>query len=151
MKKPALLLLLACVCAALVGGCSNLAPAFTGLTASLAKLEREAGGTVTATVRYANPNLAAYNVGKAVHRVTLDGAPAGTLTVARPFGIPPQANVEQKAELKLEGAGAAAVAAALARGSAYFRIESNLTFQLLGDNREVIKSSSGGTVPVTAN
>ena len=54
MKKPALLLLLACVCAALLAGCSNLAPAFTGLTASLVKLERDASGAVTATVRYAS-------------------------------------------------------------------------------------------------
>lgn len=150
MKKPAPLLLLACVCAALLAGCSNLAPAFTGLTASLVKLERDASGAVTATVRYANPNLAAYNVGRAVHRVTLDGATAGTVTIARPFGIPPQANVEQAAELKLDGAGTSAVAAALARGSASFRLESTLTFQLLGDNREVIKTSSGGTVPVSA-
>lgn len=150
MKPFAPLLLLTLACALLVGGCSNVTPAFTGLTASLAKLEQDANGTVTATVRFANPNLAAYNVGKGVHRVILDGTTVGTVTLARPFGIPPQANVEQTAELRLEGAGASAFAAALARGSAAFRLESTVTFQLYGDNREVIKSSSAGTVPVTS-
>lgn len=150
MKKPFALLLLASMVAALLAGCSNITPAFAGLSATLAQLERDGSGRVQATVKFNNPNLAAYNVGKSVHRVYLDGTEVGTVNLDRPFGIPPQNAVAQDGELKLEGAGAAALQAAAARGSAAYRLETTTTFQLFGENKEVIKTSASGTVPVLA-
>lgn len=149
MKKPAALLAFATLAALILSACTNITPAFAGLNVVLSRLERDGAGPVTATLRFVNPNLAAYNVGKSVHRVALDGANIGTIAIERPFGIPPQTAIEQTAELRL-GGGDGAFAAALARGSAAYRLESTLTFQLLGDSREVIRSASSGTVPVAA-
>lgn len=150
MKKHFALLLLASMVAALFTGCTNITPAFAGLNASLAQLERDGSGRVVATVKFNNPNLAAYNVGKSVHRVYLDGTEVGAVTLDRPFGIPPQNAVTQTGELKLEGAGGAALSAAAARGSAAYRLDTTTTFQLFGENKEVIKTSVSGTVPVVS-
>ncbi|HYC70484.1 MAG TPA: hypothetical protein VEB66_04705 [Opitutaceae bacterium] len=148
MKRPLALLLLAASAALLLSGCTNITPAFAGLNTTLGRIERDASGKVTATMRFVNPNLAAYNVSKTAHRVTLDGVSIGTVNIERPFGIPPQTTIEQVAELAVDGPGASALDAALARGSASYRVDSTLTFQLFGENKEIIKSSASGTAPM---
>lgn len=148
MKRPLARLFLPVLSALLLAGCNSITPAFAGLNTTIGRIERDASGAVTATMRFVNPNLAAYNVAKSTHRVTLDGGYVGTVNVERPFGIPPQTTIEQVAPLNLKGQGAEAIAAAAEKGSASYRVESTVTFQLFGENKEVIKSSASGTVPV---
>ena len=146
MKKPVALSLLLALAASLLAGCGNLTPAFAGLNATLTQIERDSAGRVQATIRFGNPNLAAYNVGKTVHRVYFEGSEVGRIELDRPFGIPPQRVILQTGELKVENQ--AALDQATASGSANYRLDTTMTFQLMGDNREVIKSSASGTVPV---
>lgn len=147
MKRPLVLFLFAALAAVLLSGCNSVTPAFAGLGTTVSRLERDGSGKVTATLKFVNPNLAAYNVSKSTHRVALDGTHVGTVNVERPFGIPPQTTVEQVAELKVEG-GTTALDAAAAKGSASYRADTVITFQLFGENKEVIKSSASGTVTV---
>lgn len=130
----------------LVTGCGAPAAAFSGLNASLVKLERADDGSVLATLRFSNPNLAVYNVAKTVHRVTLDGATAGTIAIERPFGLPYSSSVEQTAVLRTEGAGAVATG----RDSAAYRMDTTLTILVYGEETRVLKTGSSGTVSITA-
>lgn len=145
-RNAALPLLLLALIASLVAGCGNLTPAFTGLGATLAQVERDRSGRVQATVHFGNPNLAAYNVGRTVHRVYFDGTEVGRIELVRPFGIPPQQVVVQTGELIVTDQ--AAFDRAAARRSTGYRLDTTMTFQLTGDAREVIKSSASGTVAV---
>lgn len=147
MKRSLALFVLAALAAVLLSGCNSVTPAFAGLGTQVARLERDSSGKVTATLKFVNPNLAAYNVSKSTHRVALDGTHVGTVNVEKPFGIPPQSTIEQVAELKVEG-GESALAAAVERGTASYRADTVVTFQLFGENKEVIKSSASGTVTV---
>lgn len=140
MKKLLVLLL---PLSLLLTGCSAPAAAFTGLNATLVKIERADDGTLRATLRFSNPNLAVYNVAKSIHRVTLDGK-SGAIAIEQPFGLPYSSSVEQTGVLRLEGALAAG------RESAAYRMDTTLTILVYGEERQVVKASSSGTVAVAA-
>ncbi len=146
MKRVLTPLFLLSLLALLVAGCgTSTGAAFTGLNVTLAKLERADDGTIHAALRYANPNLAVYNISKAVHRVTLDGV-SGTIAIERPFGLPYSSSVEQTGVLQMERGGAPPAAAA----SLAYRMDTTLTLLVFGAETRVVKTRSSGTVAVTA-
>ena len=126
---------------ALGAGCSSTAP-LAGLSLELVALERTPDGGATATVRVVNPNLVAYNLLRADHRVFLDGRQVGILKYDRPTGVPAQNVAEQQGKLELERG------ASLAAGTTPYRLESRLTLTLWGDRTEESKLSAIGTVTV---
>lgn len=123
-------------------GCSSTPAPMAGLSLELVALERGADGAVAATVRVVNPNLVAYNLLRAEHRVFLDGRAIGTLKYTQPTGVPAQNVAEQRGNLELERG------ASVAAGTTAYRLESRLTLTLWGDRTEDAKLSAIGTVTV---
>lgn len=133
-------LLALCAAVALVvsfSACSSRIP--VGLGIELAALEAAAG---QATVRYVNPSVVSYNVEHSTHRVFLDGKLVGKIEIKTPLGIPAQRNLEQS------GTFVADKGASLPVGSANYRIESELTLVLYGDNQQTSKLSGSGAIVV---
>lgn len=122
-------------------GCSSPAP-LAGLSLELVALERAADGGVAATVRVVNPNLVAYNLARATHRVLLDGRLVGTLRHERPTGVPAQNVALQVGSLALEPG------ASLSPGPVAYRLESKVVLTLWGDRTEESKLSASGSVIV---
>lgn len=133
-------LLALCAAVALVvsfSACSSRIP--VGLGIELASLEAAAG---KATVRYVNPSVVSYNVDHSTHRVFLDGKLVGKIEIKAPLGIPAQRNLEQG------GTFVAEKGANVATGSANYRLQSELTLVLYGENVQTSKLSGSGTVVV---
>lgn len=127
--------------AALGAGCSSPAP-LAGLSLELVALERAADGGVSATVRIVNPNLVAYNLARATHRIIVDGRLVGTLRYDRPTGVPAQNVAAQEGRLALEPG------TSLPSGPAAYRLESKVVLTLWGDRTEESKLSAAGSVTV---
>jgi len=138
MKKSPFLLLLGAAAALFLSGCGSSAIT-AGLGVELAGLERTSTG-VKATLRYVNPNVTVYNIDRSTHKVYLDGALAGTITVRDPFGVPAQQVVTQ--EVALDGG------AAPSPGERAYRMESDCTIRLYADNMQGMKTASTGSVVV---
>lgn len=133
-------LLALCAAVALVvsfSACSSRVP--VGLGVELASLEAAAG---KATVRYVNPSVVAYNVDHSRHRVFLGGKLVGTIEIKAPLGIPAQRNLEQSGTFTPEKG------TSVSAGAADYRIESELTLVLYGENQQHAKLSGSGTVVV---
>lgn len=126
----------------LLASCSSTTNATVGLRVELESIQRDGHGGATATVRIVNPNLVAYNIDRATHRIFLGDRLVGTLEAKRPLGIPAQ-NVGRHS-----GALALDKGAALAAGSASYRIESKVVLRLYGERTEDAKFSASGTVTV---
>ncbi len=141
MKKVLLSLFFACGALATLTSCSN-PPAMIGLRMELTSIELAVDGSTTATVQIINPNLVAYNLVSATHKIILDGRTAGVLHITRATGVAPQSVAPQSGTIDL-GKGAA-----LARGAAAYRMESKFVVRVYGDATRDSKLSSSGTVVI---
>ncbi|HET7535188.1 MAG TPA: hypothetical protein VFJ90_01945 [Candidatus Didemnitutus sp.] len=141
MRKLLTPFLAAAALITLLAGCAALP--LTGFTIELAKIERNADGSATATLRIVNPNVVAYNVESSTHTVFLDGKPAGTITVTHAEGVPAQTTVIET------GTFTAAPGYTLSAGKASYRMETNLLLLLYGDEKEKQKLSGTGTVEIS--
>lgn len=126
----------------LISGCSSGTIATVGLRVEVESIQRDGNGGATATVRIVNPNLVAYNIDQATHRILLDGRLVGTLEAKRPLGIPAQNVGLHTGALTLDKG------ASLAAGSASYRLESKVVLRLYGERTEDAKLSGSGTVTV---
>lgn len=141
MKKPLALLIAFLGLLSLLAGCGS-APRINGLMVELVQLERAADGTFTATLRYTNPNVVAYNVARSTHKLTLNGRSVGTIVAQNPVGVPPQFTLMHQGRLKLSGD------ATLPAGAADYRMDTQLTLRLFGDAVEKADFHSAGTTQV---
>jgi hypothetical protein len=120
-----------------------------GLGVSLTGVERSANGVTRLHWQISNPNVVAYLVQASSHKVYLDGQYVGTAAWREPAGVARQSTLAQSVVIKIEKGGEASLAAAFARGSAGYRVESILTITTYGENREVFRTGATGTVPLT--
>lgn len=127
----------------LLTGCGNSARPLAGLVIELAAIESAADGTTTATVRIVNPNLVAYNIASATHRVFLQDRPIGTLKITAPTGVPSQRGIDQTGTLQLERG------AVLPSGNVRYRVESTVVMRLWGDNTKSHKLTGVGTIDLS--
>lgn len=126
----------------LLASCSSSTNATVGLRLELDSIQRDANGGATATVRFVNPNLVAYNIDSATHRIYLGDRFVGTLEVKRPLGIPAQNVGLHTGALTLDKG------ATIAAGSTSYRIESKIVLRLYGERTEDAKFHGSGTVTV---
>jgi hypothetical protein len=129
----ALLVLLAAACSS-----TNL----SGLGLELTRIERGAGGEVTATVRVTNTNVVAYNFARARHVILLDGREVGTLDIATATGVPAQNAIEQTGVVTLRRD------ATLPGGTASYQLKSEIEVRLYGERTDTRKLGATGTVAV---
>jgi hypothetical protein len=95
------------------------------------------------TIRIINPNVVAYNVAKAEHRIHLNGRLLGTVKIDRPVGVPAQnSSAQQIGSIKLDAG------ATLPSGIAEYRMESELLLRLWGESTQDLELSSSGSVTV---
>jgi hypothetical protein len=131
----------------LLAGCSSKdLPGLTGLGVTLTGIERDADGITRVHWQLNNPNVVAYLIQASSHKVYLDSRLVGTAVSREPVGLNRQSTQAQSAVMQLDKGSEAALAAALARGTAGYRLESSLTITTYGDNREVHHTSAAGTV-----
>lgn len=143
MKKTFALLCASLGLLALLAGCYS-STKISGLTVELAKLEQAADGTFTATLRYTNPNVVAYNVANSTHKLSLNGKSVGTIIVNEPVGIPQQYTLTHTGRLKLPAG------MSLPAGTASYQMNSALILRLYGDATDKAGFTSSGTVEVVA-
>ncbi|MEJ1974059.1 MAG: hypothetical protein WDM96_16870 [Lacunisphaera sp.] len=122
-----------------------------GLSITVTKIERSAGGSYDVTWQVVNPNVVAYAVDHSEHKLFLDGVLVGTVSRKSAQGVPPQAQAEGTDPLVLAGPAASdKLAQALAQGSANYRVESTIWVLLIDDDLSKSQLISTGTTAVTA-
>jgi LEA14-like dessication related protein len=150
MKKLLAPFLLLSLLAAFFAGCSGSNTTMVGLQAELAGIQRAGEGDVSVTWRVVNPNIVPYLVARADHRIYLDGVLVGTISDRSALAVPAQSKPERTSKLVIAGAAAErALAGATASGSAAYRLESEVTIRLFGENTDKSDLRATGTVPVT--
>lgn len=126
----------------LLASCSSGTNATVGLRIELESIQRDGNGGAVATVRIVNPNLVAYNIDGATHRIYLGDRFVGTLEAKRPLGIPSQNVGLHSGTLTLDKS------ATLAPGSTSYRVDSKVVLRLYGERTEDAKLTGSGTVTV---
>jgi len=151
MKKfPAWILLLP-VFLFFAAGCGGPNTAMVGLKVELSGVTRAGDGRAHVSWRIVNPNIVPYLVARTSHKVYLDGVLVGTVDDRDALAVPAQSKPQRTAPLNSAGAaGDAAIAKAVATGSASYRLESTVTIRLFGENTDKSDLTASGTVPVTA-
>jgi hypothetical protein len=133
-----------------LAGCSSKdLPGLTGLGVTLIGIERSADGATQVHWQLNNPNVVAYLIQASSHKIYLDGRLVGTAATREPVGLNRQSTQNQSAIMQLDKGSEAALAAALARGTSTYRLESNLTITTYGDYREEYRTNASGTVSLT--
>lgn len=151
MKKFPAPLFLTLLFAFFAAGCGGPATTMVGLNVELGGISREGDGRVLVTWRVANPNIVPYLVAQASHRVYLDGVLVGTVGDKDALAVPAQSKGERTGALVSAGPAAdRTIAAAVAAGSASYRLESTVVIRLFGDQTDKSELRGAGTVPVTA-
>ncbi|MBI2517468.1 MAG: hypothetical protein HYV95_11225 [Opitutae bacterium] len=141
MKKTLALLCASLGLLALLAGCGTNTKV-RGLSIELVKLEQAADGTFTATLRYTNPNVVAYNVASSTHKLSLNGKSVGTIVADDAVGIPQQFTLTHTGRLKL------ANGTSLPSGPASYQMSSALTLRLYGDAMDRATFTSAGTTEI---
>lgn len=151
MKKILAPLFLVTLFAFFAAGCGGPNTTMVGLNVELGGVNRAGDGTVQVTLRVANPNIVPYLVAQASHRIYLDGVLVGTVNDKVALAVPAQSKGERTSPLVSAGPAAErTIAAAVAAGSASYRLESAVTIRLYGDNTDKSDLRGAGTVAVTA-
>lgn len=123
----------------------------TGLHIEVTKVTRSSDGSIQVTWRLRNPNVVAYLLDHATHKISLNGAVIGTVTSQERLGIPREGEVEQTFPLTPANGGVGAQLAQLVgRDPVPYQIESNVWFLIMDDDRERATLTGSGTVAVTA-
>ena len=143
MKKLLFAAVLSLGLVSLLAGCGNSARPLAGLALELTSVEQTADGAVNVTVRVVNPNMVAYNIASATHRVYLQDRLVGTMKINSPTGVPAQMGIDQTGPLQLERG------AQLPNGSVRYRLDSMLVMRLWGDNTKTHKLSAVGTIAIS--
>lgn len=141
MKKLFLLVLVGLTALTVFNGCSSGVDRI-GLQVHLVKLEKQANGSLVASLRFSNPNVSPVNLVKSTHQLTLDGKPAGSLIIAEPLGVPAQ-NAATMTVTFTPAGGSAAIS-----GSVSYQLASLLILSIYDDDTEKFKTSSAGSVSV---
>jgi LEA14-like dessication related protein len=150
MKKLLTPFFLVSLVAAFLAGCGGPNTTMVGLQAELTGISRTGEGSATVTWRVVNPNIVAYLVARADHRIFLDGVQIGTISDRDALAVPAQSKPERTSKLVIAGPAAErALAAAVAAGSAAYRLESVVTIRLYGENTDKSDLRASGSVPVT--
>jgi hypothetical protein len=146
---PAFLLALL---AAFFASCTNTSRLVsTGLGVELTGIERAGDGAVAASWRVDNPNIVAYLLSRVSHKVYLNGTYLGTIVDEEPLAVPASTNSGRTSRLTGGDAAASRVLAeAIARGSANYRMDTQLVVRIYDETVEKASLASSGTVPVTA-
>lgn len=144
--------LLLTLAALFLGGCGSHTEVITaGLRTDLVSVKRAASGDIQITWRVRNPNVISYVLTKHAIKVSLDGVPVGTATGTSRFGIPSMNQVDQTSVLTVtDPAASQALAQALARGSASYKLDATLWLLIVDEDIEKFNLTGSGTVPVTA-
>jgi LEA14-like dessication related protein len=122
-----------------------------GLQVELTGVNRAGDGRTQVSWRILNPNIVPYLVAQANHRIYLDGVLIGTVNDRDALAVPAQSKPERSSELKVAGSAAErALTAAVAAGSAAYRLDSSVMIRLYGDSTDKSELHSAGSVPVTA-
>jgi hypothetical protein len=152
MKKlPSPLLLLA-GCALSLAGCGGFdrGVAAVGLNVELTGIERAADGTVTVAWNLVNPNISPYLLDRVSHKVYLNGTLVGTTLDAMPMAVPAQQTTSKTSRLTMAGPAADQLfAEAAAKGSAAYRVDTQLLIRLYDQITDKGALTHSGSVPVT--
>lgn len=144
------LLLLSLVLGGLTSCTSTSTIIAAGLQIELVQVQRGSNGAVQVTWRFHNPNVVSYLFSKVSLRVALDGTLIGTIQDDAPLGLPASNHADRTGTLVSAGAAADQVIdQALARGSAFYRVDSTVWVLIVDDEMEKIPLSRTGSVPVT--
>jgi LEA14-like dessication related protein len=150
MKKLLTPFLLLSLLAAFFAGCGGPNTTMVGLQVELTGIDRAGEGNTSVSWRVVNPNIVAYLVAQANHRVYLDGVLVGTINDRDALAVPAQSKPTRTSMLEIAGPAAErALAAAVAAGSAAYRLESVVTIRLYGESTDKSDLRTSGTVPVT--
>jgi LEA14-like dessication related protein len=123
----------------------------TGLKVELTGIDRAGDGAVTVHWRMVNPNVTPYLLSRVNSRIYLDGALIGKTADGAPMAVPAEANAAKSSTLETGGTdGGRIIGEAAARGSAGYRVDSEVTVLIYGDTTQNGVLTSSGTVPVTA-
>ena len=153
LMKKLLTPLLVLACSLLIfAGCTGFERGLTavGLSVELTGIERAADGTVSVAWRLVNPNISPYLIARTNHKIFLDGKLVGTALNEEPTAVPAQQSVAKVTRLTLADAAAAGlVAETAARGTAAYRVETQLLIRLYGETTDKGALTHSGSVPVT--
>ena len=152
MKKLITPLLLLAGCVLFLAGCSGFDRGVTsvGLGVELAGIERAADGTVAVSWNLINPNVSSYLLARVSQKISLNGILVGTTLDTDPMAIPAQKTTNKVTKLTLAGPAAERlIAEAAAKGSAAYRVETQLLIRLYGDMTDKGLLTHSGSVPVT--
>jgi hypothetical protein len=152
MKKFLAPVLLITLFAALAAGCSSSNSSTTaGLKIELTGIVRAGDGSTQVSWRVTNPNVVSYLMAQASHRIYLNGVLVGTVNDHDPLAVPAQNHADRVSPLVSAGPAAdRTLVAAVAAGSAPYRVESAILVQLYGDITDKGDLVAAGTVPVSA-
>ena len=152
MKRSITPVLLMVALAAVLTACTNSSRIIAaGLETKLTKIVRAADGTVTADWHVNNPNIVSYLFSRVSAKVYLNGTYVGVIVDEKPLGVPANTEVERSGKISGSDAAAARVLTeAIARGSASYRVDTQITILVYDDNIEKSNLSNTGTVPVSA-
>lgn len=133
-------------------GCVNIGEVvITGLRIELTGIERATDGTVSASWRVVNPNVASYLVASVSSKIYLNGTLVGTTLSSDPLGVPAQGNAARSGKLTLAGPAAAQILTeAAAHGPVSYRVDSRLIIQIYGDETSKGDLSNSGSVTVVS-
>lgn len=113
-----------------------------GMRIELMSIERASDGSATATVQVVNPNLVAYNLVSATHKISLDGRTVGVLHITRATGVAPQSVAAQSGVMELEKG------AVISGGAASYRLDSKFIVRIYADATRDSKLTGSGTVVI---
>lgn len=121
-----------------------------GLNAELTGIERTGDGTVMVKWSMVNPNVASYLLSRVTNKIYLNGTFLGTTVDTDAMALPVQQSVSKVSKLTPAGPETARLLTeAAARGSAAYRVDSQLVILLYGETTEKAALTHSGSVPVT--
>jgi LEA14-like dessication related protein len=153
MKRLPVSILLLALVAVIPTGCENPSKVLaTGLKVELTGIERTGDGAVSVSWRIENTNIVAYLLSRVSHKIYLNGTNVGTIVDEEPMGVPANSKGERTSKLKLADRDTASrlLTEAVARGSAVYRMDTQLVVRIYDESVERAALSASGTVPVTA-
>ena len=153
MKPPHLPRLLLAASLLFLAGCAGFDRGVTsvGLSVELTGIERAADGTVTVAWNLVNPNVTPYLLARVSHRISLNGTLVGTTLDATPMAMPARQSTGKVSRLTPAGPAAEKlIAEAAAKGSAAYRVETQLLIRLYGELTDKGVLTNSGSVSVTA-
>jgi hypothetical protein len=152
MKKLSFPLPLLAGCILSLAGCGGFDRGVTsvGLSVELTGIERAADGTVAVTWSLINPNVTPYLLDRVSHKIFLNGTLVGTTLDTTRMAIPAQQTTSKVSALTTAGPAAGQlIAEAAAKGSASYRVDTQLLLRLYDQITDKGALTHSGSVPVT--